>query len=189
MSSRGGKVSTDVSDESPVRTLRHRTARQERPFQAEKLEHAFAKRGLKPSESDLEDNLQNAKKTKTKKASSKVRRQKEPSSNLSADTQWNVADTVLRTWFSEKPDANIPVKLTMSTIDELFNKLEESWRWALGDRTLSCCIASFSWLADDTNMFLVRSSDATSFDELLRAARHSLTTGNDADKINISISI
>lgn len=191
--SRSGSVSTDWGNESPARSLRKRTMRQEHPFRTDKVEHDLAKKGLKASESDLEERVQGAMRPKVKKDSEEPRKRKkqrrQDSVSLSTTSERTPVDVVARTWFSKATGGHIPVKLSMSSVSELFDKLEQSWQSVLEDQRITHCVASFSWLGEDANIFLLRVDDGTAFGELMREARQGLVANNQKHTVNIHISV
>lgn len=194
---RSESIKSTRSEESPVRHLRKRTARQEHPFKADKVEHELARKGLKVTEVDLKEKIQNAMKAQSKglveeegeEHMHKKPRQSIKSNSASTKLERCAASSTIRTWFGEKPEANIPIKLSMTSVNGLFDKLEELWSWVLDGRSISYCIASFSWLGEDAKTFLLRGEDQTAFEELVNAARHVLVDKNGQDTISLHLSV
>lgn len=190
--SRSGSVRTDWSNESAVRTFRKRTIRQEHPFRAEKVEHELARKGVKASDSDLEERLQEgARRPKRKNMAEPVKkRSKQPrrTSSLSADPEEYTGDVIARTWVSQVTKAYIPVTLSMTTTSDLFDKMEQAWRSKLDGRSIDDCIVSFSWLDEDNNIFLLRGDDGTAYGEIMKEARRGLAANDKQGTINIHIS-
>lgn len=192
MQSQDGSVRTEWSDESPVRSLRKRTMRQEHPYRTDKVEHNLAKKGLKTSKSDLEERVQDVMRTKVKKDSVEPRKKKQrilDSSTASTKSELIAAKVIARTWFSKVTSAHIPVKLNMASTSELFDKLEESWHSVLEDQRIKHCIASFSWLDEDANILLLRVDDGTAFAELIREAKHRPVGKDQKHSVSIHISV
>lgn len=192
-SSNFGGSETYSGDDSPLRSLRKRTMRQEHPFRTDKVEHDLAKKGLKASESDLEERVQDVMQPKAKKNSGEPRKRKkqrrQDSVAVSTSSELVAADVIARTWYGKATEAHIPVKLDdMSSVSELFDKLEASWHSMLDNQRIAHCVASFPWLGKDANIFLLRVDDGTAYGELMREARQGPVT-NAKHTVNIQISV
>lgn len=195
--SRSASVRTDWSDDSPVRSLRRRTMRQEHPYRADKVEHNLATKGIKASESDLEERLGDATRPKPKSSKrsaeptrKKLNQRKRISSVLTASPSPEVftGDVTARSWLEEGTKAYVPVTLNMTSVGALFDKLEQSWELMLDDRKITHCIVSFSWLEDSDNIFLLRSDDGTAYGEILKEAKGALVANDRKRSVNIHIS-
>lgn len=187
-----GSARTEWSDESPVRGLRKRTLRQEHPYRTDKVEHDLAKKGLKASKSDLEERVQDVMRSKAKKDSGGPRKKKQrrlDSNTPSTKSESIAAEVIARTWLSKATSAHIPVKLNMTSVSELFDKLEESWHSVLEDQRIKHCVASFSWLDEDANILLLRVDDGTAFGELVRETKHKPVGKDQKHTVNIYISV
>lgn len=188
-------IATDWSVETPARSLRKRTMRQEHPFQADKVEHNLAKKGVKASESDLEDKLRGgSRKSKSSKHSmepvkKKLKQHTRTRSTPSVSPEVASVDIAARTWLSGVTKAYIPVNLNVASTSELFDKMEQSWDSKLNGRKIDDCIVSFSWLEEDDNIFLLRSDDGTAYREIMKEARSGLRAKDKKGTINIHLSM
>lgn len=191
--SRSGSVKIEVSTESPMRSLRKRTVRQEHPFRTDRVEHELAKKGLKASESDLREKLEDTMRPKSSRrseepAKKKSKHQKSISRPLSASPDLSASGTMARTWLNGV-GAYIPIKLNMANTTELFDKIEGLWGSHLNGQKVTHCIVSFSWLDANDNLLLLRSDDGTAYEALMGEAARVLGANKKKDTINIHISV
>lgn len=186
-------VKTEWSDESPVRSLRKRTMRQEHPYKTDQVEHNLVRRGVKASESDLEEKLQDRMGLKSSKrpadpAKKKLKRQKRVLTPGSSSPEITIGDITARTWLEGVTKAYIPVNLNVASTSELFDKMEQSWSSKLNGQSIKDCIVSFSWLDEGDNIFLLRGDDGTAFGEMMKEARHEAVSNGSRGTVNIHIS-
>lgn len=166
----------DDSDliEAPARQLRERTLRQEMPFKMDKVEVSLARRGLKKSESGLEEELveQIHATQKKRKATSKVSQKKPKKTrrplaerdNLPSPTpttpsaiadtyeeheaEPDIFQTIIRARLKDFGKGHIPIVLPSSkSTAALFETIRQKWRRGLTGREIHHCIVSFPWLA------------------------------------------
>lgn len=182
--SRSESTNTDYFADTPVKSLRKRTMRQEHPYKTDRVEHDLARRGLKASDSDLAEKVHDTLRPRLKKESfeptrKRAKKQKLLASPASTNSESTTAtDVIARTRFSELDAASVPVKLDMTSVSELFDRLEKTWHAVLEERKLTRCMVSFSWLDEDDRIWLFRNDDGTAFEELMKKAAHTLRANN-----------
>ncbi|KAK5955369.1 hypothetical protein OHC33_004052 [Knufia fluminis] len=181
--SRGGRKSKSSEKHTknshiskpPARKLRERTLRQEMPFKIDKVEQSLARKGVKTTESDLEEELYeqiHATKKKTRQTVSKESKKKPKKStrrplaerkNLPSPTptpsaftdiyedpepEPDVLQTIIRTRLDGFGKGHLPIVLSSShSTSALFEAIAQKWRSGLKGRNINHCIISFPWLA------------------------------------------
>lgn len=197
-----GKHTDDSnSTEAPPRQLRQRTLRQEMPFKMDKVELSLARRGLKKTESDLEEELveQIHASQKKRKVASKVTQNKpkktrrplaerenlpSPSPTTTSaitdacdepEAEPDIFRTTIRARLKGFGGGNIPIVLPSSkSTTALFDASRQKWRRGLKGREIHHCIVSFPWLAhlgEDEDMVLFAENDDDVYESMLRKIR------------------
>jgi len=187
--------------EASARQLRERTLRQEMPFKMDKVESNLARKGLKKSESDLEEELveqihatQKKRKATIKVSQKKPKKTRRPlaerenlpsptPTTLSAITdayeepeaEPDVFQTIVRARLKDFGKGNIPVILPSSkSTAALFDAIRQKWRRGLKGREIHHCILSFPWLAhvgEDEDMVMFGENDDGVFECMLEKIR------------------
>lgn len=191
-------------DERPIRVLRDRTLRQEMPFRMDRVEHNLARKGVKKTESDLEEELdeQIHAKKKARKAISKgfrmskkkARRPLTEGKNLPSPTptppaindtyeergpEPDIFQTTVRTRLKGFGKGHLPIALPSSkSTAALFDLVRQKWRRGLNGRDIHHCIISFPWLAtlgEDEDIVMFGESDNDVYNCMLEKIRRAPT--------------
>lgn len=187
----------------PARKLRERTVRQEMPFKIDKVEQSLARKGVKTTESDLEEELYeqiHATKKKARQTVSKESKKKpkkstrrplaerkdlpSPTPTPSAFTdiyedpepEPDVLQTIVRTRLDGFGKGHLPIVLSSShSTSALFEAIAQKWRSGLKGRNISHCIISFPWLVEDENIVMFGENDDDVYNCMLKKIREAPT--------------
>lgn len=169
------------SSPSPISSrgrFRKRTARQERPFEMDKIEHNLAKQGVKATEAELADEMQNrpGKSRRKRDSVASSRSTERPGSGklsgaVSDIEVVDIKQTTIRTWLNGFSTASLPLPLTKSSVNELFTAATEAWRFKLNGKSITYGIVSFPWLDERSNIIFSHDNNDTAFEIMLDEIR------------------
>lgn len=166
--------SSSRSDIQLNNDLRPRSRKQINPYQADKKQWAAQRKGLIYCEEDTEHKVESIERKRklplspqTPKQSSKKAQVDTPTTTVVADRTFahtmtaeatsaepEVGRVVLRTRFTEAPEAYRPIALKRQTVEELFSELQHKWEKWLGKRPIEHCVVEFGWTGAGSNMFM-----------------------------------